>query len=987
MGPNLKAAGKSKTQLVAGSWNVKGLSEVKLFSICMHMRKYRIDIICLQETWALKAEYYSEDGFRIILSGCGEKTRSWAGVGFIIAPWCKHLVKGFLQYSDRMASLKMKVLEGTIGLLSCYAPHNLKPYDDGLHFYSELGKLWERTSVSGPKYLFGDFNARIAFRRCGEEHVLGPHGFGREAVHGVETPNRDLLLEFCAGHEYVVGNMMKRTPDSQKVTYMEPGTSPMDDIRVNKFAMLDLILAPQEFAHAIAAVMSIREAALASDHFLLCCVIQCHIGGRPPHGNVRKDRSALKSPQVRQDFADVFVSACKGEGAQFEREGETGASAQDKWTEIVGAFKKAEHAIPCSVTERRKPWIREATLQLIADRQRARLTADIALERHLHKAVKRAAKADRGAWLNDLVAEGSWRGIKALKFPRRVRHGRLRDEHGELVSSECRAETLATYLEKVQWCVRPSNVVQDAAPLGPELPVRLASFTEAEVKKAIRKMRSGRAGGPDGIPAEYLQTLTCNSTALRILTYFMNCCWERREVPAEWHEAFVAAVYKKGPIDQCANYRPISLLNIGYKAFAAMVHARLVEAGAEDRLSKFQFGFRRKCSTVDALFVLLRRMELAWAQKYGQIVVLALDWAKAFDSIDPSAMIAALHRFGLPKQVLEIIRRIYENRQFQVNECGQTSKQRPQAAGISQGCPLSPFLFVMLMSVLMHDALSKLSPADKDLVEKGCLEDLLYADDTLLLGRSSDSIQRFLAAVAAEGASYGLQLHWGKLQQLNVRCDAELSRPDGTSIQANTEMTYLGSVVSSDGRVLKELVRRIGMAHATFRELARLWKHSSLGRPQKILLFKALAVPKVMYGLQAAWLNKAERRKLDGFQNRCLRVIWGIKPAYVSRVSNESVRTTTQEKPLTSMLEKQQLLLFGRVARQPDEHVMRRATFCPGTLAPVTDNYIRKTGRPRAEWAREVGKLALRAAGSYHQLKKSIASESNWKNVVEEYVQ
>ena len=84
MGPNLKAAGKSKTQLVAGTWNVKGLSEVKLFSICMHMRKYRIDIICLQETWALKAEYYSEDGFRIILSGYGERLGAWQESGSLL---------------------------------------------------------------------------------------------------------------------------------------------------------------------------------------------------------------------------------------------------------------------------------------------------------------------------------------------------------------------------------------------------------------------------------------------------------------------------------------------------------------------------------------------------------------------------------------------------------------------------------------------------------------------------------------------------------------------------------------------------------------------------------------------------------------------------------------------------------------------------------------------------------------------------------------
>ena len=67
-------------------------------------------------------------------------------------------------------------------------------------------------------------------------------------------------------------------------------------------------------------------------------------------------------------------------------------------------------------------------------------------------------------------------------------------------------------------------------------------------------------------------------------------------------------------------------------------------------MSKSQFGFRSGCSTLDAIFTLRRRIDLAWAQQHRQLLVLALDWQKAFDSIDPSAMIAALRRFGLPQR-------------------------------------------------------------------------------------------------------------------------------------------------------------------------------------------------------------------------------------------------------------------------------------------------------------------------------------------------
>ena len=89
----------------------------------------------------------------------------------------------------------------------------------------------------------------------------------------------------------------------------------------------------------------------------------------------------------------------------------------------------------------------------------------------------------------------------------------------------------------------------------------------------------------------------------------------------------------------------------------------------------------------------------------------------------------------------------------------------------------------MLMSVLMDDAVAMLPACDKELWQQGSLAELLYADDTLLLGISPGSVERFLAAVSQAGSRYGLELHWGKLQLLQVRCDDPLHRPDNSAIE------------------------------------------------------------------------------------------------------------------------------------------------------------------------------------------------------------
>ena len=145
---------------------------------------------------------------------------------------------------------------------------------------------------------------------------------------------------------------------------------------------------------------------------------------------------------------------------------------------------------------------------------------------------------------------------------------------------------------------------------------------------------------------------------------------------------------------------------------------------------------------------------------YGQAGLVALDWKKAFDSINVESMLVALGRFGLPPKMLRMIRHIYEDREFRVVHDGGKSSCRRQRSGISQGCPLSPFLFVMLMSVITNDAISMLSAESQEQLVNGSLDVVFYADDTLIIGASQARLQELLESVAAVGWRYGMELDW-----------------------------------------------------------------------------------------------------------------------------------------------------------------------------------------------------------------------------------
>ena len=116
----------------------------------------------------------------------------------------------------------------------------------------------------------------------------------------------------------------------------------------------------------------------------------------------------------------------------------------------------------------------------------------------------------------------------------------------------------------------------------------------------------------------------------------------------------------------------------------------LKNAGAEDRIWPIQFSFRSGCGCADALVIARRKVENAWARKNGNLLLLALDWAKVFDSISLASLVNAMSRFGIPYHSCSVVRGIYDGRHSMVRDERVTCRQHPQRFGISQGCPFIP---------------------------------------------------------------------------------------------------------------------------------------------------------------------------------------------------------------------------------------------------------------------------------------------------------
>ena len=91
------------------------------------------------------------------------------------------------------------------------------------------------------------------------------------------------------------------------------------------------------------------------------------------------------------------------------------------------------------------------------------------------------------------------------------------------------------------------------------------------------------------------------------------------------------------------------------------------------------------------------------------------------------------------------------------------SDYKTQSSGIRQGCPLSPYLFVLVMTVLMKDVKSRLNTKRQNEPINGIkFSEILYADDTLLFGPHTQNINKLFKEIQIESNYYNLNLNQGK---------------------------------------------------------------------------------------------------------------------------------------------------------------------------------------------------------------------------------
>ena len=123
----------------------------------------------------------------------------------------------------------------------------------------------------------------------------------------------------------------------------------------------------------------------------------------------QKNIGVLKNDDTKAQFINMMHFA-------YHRKNWETDNINEKMLKFNDAIHYAiEETIPSKERIKRRPWISDATLQMIEQRLQFRIKLDYIKEQEMNKAIKRQVKIDGQIWLDKLLEDGNWSAMKAFK--------------------------------------------------------------------------------------------------------------------------------------------------------------------------------------------------------------------------------------------------------------------------------------------------------------------------------------------------------------------------------------------------------------------------------------------------------------------------------------------------------------------------------------------------------------------------------------------
>ena len=387
-----------------------------------------------------------------------------------------------------------------------------------------------------------------------------------------------------------------------------------------------------------------------------------------------------------------------------------------------------------------------------------------------------------------------------------------------------------------------------------------------DVAKYLLDLDCSKAMGPDNIHPKLLKYLGKDPEFVDALTMFFNKCIDEQRIPDEWKSATVVPIHKKGSVHVANNYRPVSLTCIMCKIYEKILRRHLLEH-VESLISTKQHGFMKNRSCLSNI---LETLDIAneYLAEGNCADILYFDFKNAFDSVPHNRLITKLESYGLPSELLNIIRDFLTDRKMKVRVGDAYSSVKQVTSGVPQGSVLGPLLFLLFVNDIPDSI-------------KGFI--VMFADDVKIVAdpRYCSVVQEDLNKLNEWEQLWGLDFNVEKCKVLHLGKGNPLNQYvfGGEELSIVNEESDLGVIFCDTLGFQNQIQKSISKAKSAIGWLSR----AIISRDVYVMksLYKSIIRPHLEYCVQA-WApvarygNWALILEMEDVQRSFTRLIEGI---------------------------------------------------------------------------------------------------------------
>ena len=444
--------------------------------------------------------------------------------------------------------------------------------------------------------------------------------------------------------------------------------------------------------------------------------------------------------------------------------------------------------------------------------------------------------------------------------------------------------------------------------------------TTDEINRIIENKKNGKS--TTDIKNEMLKRP--GETMVNFIYPLITTIWNEENIPREWNKGAITSLYKgKGDKESLVNYRPIT---------TSSAIGTIIEAAIDRRIEKLvpftpaQGGGQRKASTFDHLFLLRALMEQAKKDKKPTYLTF-YDVSKAYDNANNEDMLAIIWEKGLRGKSWRILRNLCKDLHAAVKTRFGPTRDFEMEIGGRQGSRITGRLFSKMMDMLSEE----LQPTGMgyQLTNNLLMVVLLWVDDVLTCAVGDQEQEQILKKVDEFARKHRLQ--WGQSKCNVMRIGVHEKQNENKSwnlgsmpIDETTAYKYLGDVISSDGKNVKNIEARKVKTLATTININSIASTEVLRKIETSVLLELhekITIPGLLANAESWSRSKSDYKEIEKIEYQSLRNLFDLPlhfpiPALIFTFG-----------ALYSHLrvEKRRLNYLHRVLNRPDTHWTKQA--------------------------------------------------------------